>query len=235
MSTFAEGCTAVAVLAKAPLAGSTKTRLIPRLGAAGAARLQAELIRHTVGTVRAAGIGPIQLWCTPSIGHPLFAQCASTVPCTLHRQVGPSLGDRMAQAAFFSLASSARCVLVGTDCAVLTAEHLRSVSRLLRTHDAVIVPAEDGGYVLLGLRRCTMALFDGIAWGSADVYAQTAHRLETASYRWCALETLWDVDRPEDFDRLLREIPGIGHSALLGAESDRTPLVSRPPPPTATD
>jgi glycosyltransferase A (GT-A) superfamily protein (DUF2064 family) len=93
---------------------------------------------------------------------------------------------------------------VGSDCPALTADHLRQADRVLRDGvDAVFVPCEDGGYALIGLRRVDPRLFEDVAWGGAAVMAQTRARLTGLGWRWRELETLWDVDRPEDYERLL--------------------------------
>jgi glycosyltransferase A (GT-A) superfamily protein (DUF2064 family) len=95
--------------------------------------------------------------------------------------------------------------LIGADCPELAARDLRRADRLLRAGcDAVIAPAEDGGYALIALRRCSPLLFEGIGWGGPDVYAETLRRLERLGWRWRALRTVWDLDRPEDLPRLGR-------------------------------
>ena len=95
-------------------------------------------------------------------------------------------------------------LLIGSDCPALTARHLRQADRALRDGaDAVFVPCEDGGYALIGLKRVDARLFDGIAWGGETVMAETRSRLRGLGWRWRELETLWDVDRPEDYQRLL--------------------------------
>jgi hypothetical protein len=89
--------------------------------------------------------------------------------------------------------------LIGSDCPELRAADLRRAARLLAGGcDAVLGPARDGGYVLIGVRRLTPRLFEGIEWGGSGVYAATAQRLEAARYRWRALRPLGDIDRPED-------------------------------------
>jgi len=96
-------------------------------------------------------------------------------------------------------------VLIGTDCPALRPADLRAAGRALRAGaDAVLAPAEDGGYPLIGLRRVSRRLFDGIPWGGPLVLAQTRRRLEALRWRWQELRTLWDVDRPEDVARLRR-------------------------------
>ena len=104
-------------------------------------------------------------------------------------------------------------ILVGTDCAALQVRDLRRAARALAGGcDAVLSPAEDGGYPLIGLRRVSPRLFENMSWGGPDVFARTAARLDRLGWRWRRLRTLWDVDRPEDLERL-RATP-TGHRAL---------------------
>ena len=95
-------------------------------------------------------------------------------------------------------------LLIGTDCPALAPAHLQLASNALRNgDDAVFVPTEDGGYALIGLRRYDPWLFQDIAWGSETVMTQTRERLNALGWRWSELQTLWDVDRPPDYQRLL--------------------------------
>jgi hypothetical protein len=192
----------VAVLAKAPIPGLAKTRLIPRLGADGAARLQAALTEHAVLTALAARLGPVTLWCTPDTRHAAFVALARRTGVGLRAQHGADLGARMA----FAVAEHARrgpVLLTGTDCPVLTAEHLRRAAAALGGGDgAVTLPAEDGGYVLIGLRAPHPELFRGIPWGGERVMVETRERLRALGLRWSEPATLWDLDRPADLDRL---------------------------------
>ena len=96
-------------------------------------------------------------------------------------------------------------ILIGSDCPALTAADVRRAARLLRGCDAVIAPAEDGGYPLIGLARSSPAVFAGVAWSTASVLEQTRERLAGLGWRWRELRTVWDVDRPEDLARLERE------------------------------
>ena len=92
-------------------------------------------------------------------------------------------------------------ILVGTDCPMLTPADLRRAARWLRGGcDAVLAPAEDGGYALVAVRRSRREWFEDIAWGSSQVYADTVRKL--AGYRWRAMRRVWDVDRPEDLEKL---------------------------------
>jgi rSAM/selenodomain-associated transferase 1 len=192
----------VAVLAKAPLAGLAKTRLIPALGAAGAARLQRRLTRQAILTAQAAGLGPVTLWCTPDARHRFFRALneASGVPCLV--QASGDLGDRM-HTAFRLHCTLGPLLLIGTDCPPLTPAHLRRAARALCTGlDAVFHPAEDGGYAMVGLRAPQATLFTGMRWSTDAVMADTRARARDAGLTWCELETLWDLDEPADLARL---------------------------------
>jgi hypothetical protein len=191
----------VVVMARAPIPGAAKTRLIPALGAEGAARLQARLTQRAAATATGAAIGPVTLACSPDTRHPLFQGCAERFGVTLAEQRGKDLGDRMADA-FRRLLPQAPAILIGTDCPSLTPADLRLACDALQFHDAVLTPAEDGGYVLIGLKRLEAVLFEGVAWGSDRVLAQTRERLVSLAWRWDEMPTRWDVDRPEDLERL---------------------------------
>ena len=207
----------IIVFAKAPVPGEAKTRLIARLGAWGAARLQLQLTRHALALARAARCGPVELHLARR--HSLFRHA--------RLQRGADLGRRMLHA----FRSAKRpLLLVGSDCPVLDPKEMRRAWRYLRAgYDAVIAPAEDGGYALIGLRRPLPELFRDIEWGSDGVYAETAARL--APYRWRALRAVWDVDRPADLERLrslrvplarLRGVPRCAYSRARSGGWGRT-------------
>ena len=193
--------TLVVVLAKAPQAGRVKTRLSAVLGAEGAARLQARLLERAVATAVAADCGPVELHGAPV--HHGFLRClARRHGIPLVAQSGGDVGMRMHGAFLQGLRRYPRVVLVGTDCPALEPGDLRVASRWLRSCDAVIAPAEDGGYPLIGLRRASAPLFEGIAWSTAEVMAQTRTRIARLGWRLRELRPLWDVDRPDDLVRL---------------------------------
>jgi rSAM/selenodomain-associated transferase 1 len=198
----------VAVFAKAPVPGEVKTRLVPLLGAQAAAELHAALVRRALATARNSGMGPVSLWCMPDTRHPFFAACADEFRITLHAQRGAHLGERMARA-FETLVADGPALLTGSDCPSLRPEDLRAAAGSLATHDAVFQPAEDGGYVLVGLARLVPGLFEGIRWGEDKVMRETRTRLRAAGATWREMPARWDVDRPEDYQRLLA-------SGLLG-------------------
>lgn len=192
------------VFAKAPTPGEVKTRLVPALGETAATELHRQLVERTLRTAVAAQLGQVELCCTPGTNDAFFVACARQHGLPLRAQGEGDLGTRMARALELALAEGSPGVLIGCDCPALTPEYLREAAAALASgSDAVIGPAEDGGYVLIGLARSPAApLFEGIAWGEATVMQETRARLARLKRRWCELATLWDVDRPEDLSRL---------------------------------
>lgn len=188
------------VFARAPLPGASKTRLIPALGADGAARLSARMLRRTLATARGQAT---ELWCAPDTAHPVFAECAAEFGVRLHTQQGTDLGQRMAHALAEAFGRARAGVLVGTDCPGLCAADLAEARAALATEggegaEAVLGPAVDGGYYLIGLRRPAPELFADMPWGGPDVLAETRRRLRELGWRWHELAPRRDLDRPED-------------------------------------
>lgn len=188
-------------MAKAPIAGYCKTRLIPHLGAVSAARVQLRLIQKTIETARASGIGPVSLWCTPDSGHEAFIQARRNYDVHLKRQHGADLGKRMLFAIGQSLKDCSKVIILGTDCPALTADHLRSACNKLDTTDYVFQPAEDGGYVMVGCRHYAPALFRNVPWGTTRVMHISRRRLNQGGYNYEELPVLWDVDEIADLQR----------------------------------
>ncbi len=200
----------VAVLAKAPIPGLAKTRLIPALGARGAARLQRRLTRAALQKARDAAVGPVTLWCAPDARHRFFRALQRTSDLRCAVQASGDLGDRM-HTAFRLHCTAGPLLLIGTDCPAMRPAHLRQAAQaLLDGVDAVFQPAEDGGYVLVGLREPQAALFADMPWSTARVMAETRVRAGSSGLRVRELETLWDVDTPDDLARL-RALGGDAH------------------------
>jgi rSAM/selenodomain-associated transferase 1 len=192
------------VFARAPRPGEAKTRLVPLLGPQGAAALQAQLTERALATARAAALGAVELRCAPDAEEPFFRACAQRYGVRLAAQGGGDLGARMLRACAAALADHEHVLLIGSDCPAMTTRYLRRAQRALRDgRDAVLGPAADGGYVLLGLARLDPRLFAGIEWGTERVLAQTRARLAALGWRWLELPALWDVDRPEDYEKLV--------------------------------
>ncbi|HEY7382419.1 MAG TPA: TIGR04282 family arsenosugar biosynthesis glycosyltransferase [Beijerinckiaceae bacterium] len=204
----------LAILAKAPVPGFAKTRLVPLLGPEGAARLQERLIERALATALASAIGPITLWCAPDEGHPAFQSAGSRPGVRLARQPDGDLGARML-AAFRAASAGSGMVLIGTDCPVLTAADLRAAASALATADLVIAPAEDGGYGLIAASRPHPGLFECMPWSTDQVAALTRHRARQGGLQIVELRTVWDVDTPADVARLRATNPGLDIPAMV--------------------
>ena len=190
------------VFAKEPVPGRVKTRLASVLGDEEAAVLHQTLTARTLRVAADAGPDVLELCCTPDHAHPILTALAGGTGARLTAQGAGNLGNRMARAVGRVLAGEVSVVIVGTDCPVLSTAYLHQAGQALAGGaDAVLGPAEDGGYVLIGLRRYAPGLFDGIRWGGVEVYDAQRRRLRQAGFRCVELPTLWDVDRPADLER----------------------------------
>lgn len=188
-------------MTRAPVTGQTKRRLIPAIGAERAAALHRAMIRRAVTSALASGVGPVELWCTPNTDHEVFRTLRRRMRIALHTQVGADLGARMLGAIE---ARSGATAVIGTDCPFLEPGDLVRTAGILRSSDAdvVIVPAMDGGYVLIAVDRPRPELFAAVDWGTGRVLAQTRERARAARLRLLELEPRRDIDRAEDLETL---------------------------------
>lgn len=191
----------VMVFTRAPVAGEVMTRLIPELGEEGAADLYRELLERTVVTAVEADVGDVQLHCWPDTQHPWLRAMQNDYPVELVRQQGMDLGGRMHHAFASALIHYNRAMITGCDIPELAATDLITACEMLAEKQAVLGPAEDGGYYLIGLSRPCPALFDDIPWGRHEVLSKTRDRIRQQGLRCFELYTRWDVDRPEDVQR----------------------------------
>lgn len=199
----------VALYAKAPVLGSVKTRMQGVLGLEGALALHKALIRYVFCNLEESRLCPVQLWVGQSQAlskanhsHDEFflSLCNKR---DIYDQEGLDLGAKMAFTARQALRSSDYVVLVGSDCASVDAAYLEQALDALDSGEQIVFgPAEDGGYVLLGLRVVPECLFTAVPWGEAGVMKITRENLAAAGLSWFELEPRWDVDRPQDLPRL---------------------------------
>jgi rSAM/selenodomain-associated transferase 1 len=182
--------TKIVIFAKAPVPGKVKTRLIPALGAEGAAQLAREMLKRTVEEALATGLD-VEL-----CGDPDAAQWHEARPGLARTGQGEGgLGERLARSASRALAEGP-VLLIGADCPGLDRRRLRAAADALAACDAFIHPAHDGGYALLGLRRFDKSLFEGISWSTAAVARETIERIERLGRSLRVGEILQDVDEP---------------------------------------
>ncbi|MGD2119592.1 MAG: TIGR04282 family arsenosugar biosynthesis glycosyltransferase [Chromatiales bacterium] len=191
----------ILIFARAPVAGQVKTRLAADIGAERAAQLYRELLQHTLEVAVAARLCPVVCYCDPDCQHEFFQEWRER-GVLLADQQGDDLGERMQHALQQQLQEAGHAVLVGSDCPVLQQRHLQLAFDGLQDRQAVIAGAEDGGYALIGLKSAPREIFSGIEWSGSGVLQQTLQRFRQLSWQWRELETLWDVDRLEDLQRL---------------------------------
>ncbi len=191
------------VLGRAPIPGQAKTRLMPALGAEGAARAQCRLLQRVVGVGRrwcaAAPRRRFRLWCSPDGRHPFFSTL--TDADTLRDQPTGDLGDRLAHVAARENGDGAAVLLLGADGVSVDEKLLDRAEAALEKRPAVLAAAEDGGYVMLGLKRVHEAVFRDIPWGGERVAAVTRQRMIELGWSWTELPEQWDVDTPADWNR----------------------------------
>lgn len=196
------------IFTRFPETGQCKTRLIPALGAAGAARLQKKLTEHAVSTAKR-----LQTMRSVSISiHHRGGESEAVMKWLdvkeCYEQRGSDIGARMkaAFARIFKLRTE-QAVLIGSDIPEIAAGLLDRAFTALHDHEVVIGPSLDGGYYLIGMRVGRSAellplLFDEITWSAADVYRQTAERLSSRGAGFARLPALRDIDTAEDLDLL---------------------------------
>jgi len=188
------------LLTKAPDPGRVKTRLIPLLGEEAAAELYAQLVHDCLAMCTTAALCPVDLWCSPSAGHPFFQRCHHRYQATLHTQSDGDLGQRMSLAIQTTLAHADYVVLIGADCPTLSVEDLvTALDALEAGTDVVIGPAEDGGYYLIGMREHHASIFVDVPWSTSGVRSITENRLQQYNLSLLSLPLRKDLDTAEDY------------------------------------
>jgi len=190
------------IFCKAPVPGQVKTRLMPELTAEQAAKLHIELSLKTLQRAVLGKLCPVQLWCTPSTDHEFFSEAKTAYPLILKQQQGADLGERMHLAFCSALAGYSHALLMGCDCPSMTEQDLeQALMALNQDNEVVLAPAEDGGYVMIGLSRPHPELFENMDWGTDQVLAQTRAQIKRYKLRHYELNEQWDLDTPQDLQR----------------------------------
>lgn len=171
-----------------PEAGKAKTRLIPAFGPEGAAAIYAKLLAHTIDVARRSGI-PFELRVTGA--EPDAFRSALGEDLAVVDQGEGDLTDKLARV-------RAPALVVGSDCPGLTPEHLRSARDTLLAQEAVIGPASDGGYYLLGYNNDAPFAFEDMPWSTDKVFEETLRRFAAQGIRPAVMPELSDIDTAED-------------------------------------
>jgi rSAM/selenodomain-associated transferase 1 len=214
--------TRLVIFAKAPQPGAVKTRLIPALGADGAAALARAMLAHTLQQALAAGLDA-ELCMSPAPGDPAWHGVALPAGVAYTAQGEGDLGERMDRAMQRALGlRTGPVLLIGTDCPALGSEHLREAARQLAQHDAVLLPVADGGYVLIGLQAPCPAIFTHMAWSTSTVAADTLQRLSALGLRVWQGPVLNDIDEAADLAHLPAGFVGLDYQAKSASSPIRT-------------
>lgn len=182
-----------------PQPGRTKTRLISVLGADGAAQIQREMAEYLLSRLRDSSwqvhvhfTGTEKSHMQDWLGKDLVYCC----------QLSGDLGDRLWHAFQQEFSAGAHCIVaIGADCPSLSPQHICQAFQQLESKDMVLGPAKDGGYYLIGLRQGHLryqTLFQGIDWSTSRVFQQTQTKAQQLKLSLVQLETLSDIDRPQD-------------------------------------
>lgn len=191
----------IIIFAKYPAQDMAKTRLQPALGINGAASIAQKLLLHSVEQAIATGYS-VELCVSPMPADPCWQ--VLNLHSTLHwtAQTDGDLGIRLRTASQQALGKYQQVLLIGTDCPSLTAQRIQAAVNQLYQHDAVMIPASDGGYVLLGFKQAHESLFSNIIWSTASVAAVTQQRIKALGWTLAVLDPLHDIDEPVDLKHL---------------------------------
>lgn len=181
------------LFARYPTAGAAKTRLIPALGAEGAAAIHRRLTERTV-EILLASRAPIELHYTGANASAFREWLGGGFAL-----VEQALGDLTAR--LLAALAPSPVIFFGADTPDLSAKHVEAAIVALKHKDVVIGPAEDGGYYLIGMKRAYTELLTDMPWSTNQVMPETLRRLAAMEIEPALLETLHDCDRPEDLAR----------------------------------
>ena len=194
----------IIIFTKAAQPGFTKTRLIPALGKQGAADLAKRMLTHTLNQSLEANVGPVEICVTPPPTDVIWQDSVISDGLEYSDQGKGDLGERLSRVTQRVIDKGESVLLIGTDCAQLTATHLQHAKDSLRYFDSILIPATDGGYVLLGLNFFHPSLFESVKWSTDIVCAETIDRLKKLGRSVRSFPSMHDIDEPKD----LKFLPG---------------------------
>lgn len=195
------------IFAKAPEVGKVKTRLIPALGEKAACDLYQTMTETIVQRFASTNLCSVSLYCSPDSGHDFFTDLRSRFSLQTYAQTGRDLGEKMHIAMQHHFAHYEKVILIGTDCPAITKEYVVQALCALDDKDVVIGPAYDGGYVLIGMKQANDNVFCQVKWSSDTVLETTRQNLEAEGLSHHLLQTLHDIDVPEDLCFLDKTFP----------------------------
>jgi len=195
---------ALLVFTRVPIPGQTKTRLIPLLGAKGAAEFHQTVLQSALAESCVSDFSTVEIWCATENGHQYLKQYKLDYACAIKIQQGDDLGERMHHATETSLAENTFVVIIGSDCPAITTDILNQAHQYLSNgKDAVLGTAKDGGYYLIGLSASHPEIFQDITWGEGNVAERTRQNFADLGLDYVELEELPDIDTPGDYQRYI--------------------------------
>jgi len=191
------------MMARAPVSGKVKSRLARTIGNRRAAGVYRNMLRTQISKLLAAKICPLELHVCAPVQHPLFMAMRRGGVVRVEQQRGNNLGSRMHHAIRSGLQRADAVILIGADVPGISVEQIRQVCTLISGQDELIImPAEDGGYGLLAMRKVDAGLFRGVHWGSQRVCKQTVKRATQLGISYRLFSSCYDIDFQRDLARL---------------------------------
>jgi rSAM/selenodomain-associated transferase 1 len=194
--------TVVCVFLKPPVAGEVKTRLIPAVGAEGAAALAEAFFRDTWSCVESLNWADPVVATTGSVDGKILPRPETHV----WLQGSGDLGARIERMLRRALRQTRYAMALGADSPGLPRSFLERAHEALQSADAVLGPCDDGGFYLLGVRECPLGLLSGISWSQSTTSAHTLDQLNELGLKATVLDRWYDIDRPEDLDRVRSDV-----------------------------
>jgi uncharacterized protein len=190
---------ALIIFVKNPVPGKVKTRLARSIGDEPAAEVYRQLLLHTKSITQQLKVDKLVYYADDIAENDLWESSAYQK----RQQQGENLGERMASAfaACFD-AGYRQVVIIGSDCAEITAAHVEQAFAALNTNDVVIGPATDGGYYLLGMKKLNQRLFENIPWSTDAVMSSTLQKVNELGLNYLLIETLSDIDDLEAYQKM---------------------------------
>lgn len=196
--------TRIVIFAKVAHPGFAKTRLIPALGAQGAADLAQRMLTHTLNEALNTKVGLVELCVTFPLNKKLRQTISIPNEVQISDQGQGDLGERLSRITRRIIANNESVLLIGTDCLELTTFHLQQAADALNFFDSTLIPATDGGYALLGLNFFHPSLFESIKWSTNTVFIETLNRISQLGYSVKSFPSMHDIDEPSDLRWLPR-------------------------------
>lgn len=191
----------VVVFGREPVPGQVKSRLAEDIGPEAAAQIYSATLDHALDIARSSGARVVL-----SLADVPSGRWVRDLGCALEIQRGRDLGERMDDAFGRRFAEGEeRVVVVGSDCAWIKPTHIGKAVVKLGGRDAVLGPANDGGYWLVAQKPPGLAMFARIPWASPDTMDTTRKRITALGGTWSELEELVDIDTAEDLEMILED------------------------------